>query len=81
MFHELKYNPVGIDSNLQFTRLDWMEAEMLLMYSYSDASDALTLVVRLTVLVAVILTVPLTHFPVSINVHLLPNEPMLPNSG
>ena len=37
---------------------------MLLMYSYSDAADVLTLIVRLTVLIAVILTVPLTHFPV-----------------
>ena len=42
-----------------------MEAEMLLMYSYSDPHDVLTLIVRLTVLVAVVLTVPLTHFPVT----------------
>jgi len=41
-----------------------MEAEMLLMYSLSDPGDILTLIVRLTVLFAVILTVPLTHFPV-----------------
>nr|CAB3266256.1 sodium-coupled neutral amino acid transporter 2 [Phallusia mammillata] len=45
------------------TFYNWMEAEMLLMYSLTDPSDVLTLIVRLTVLVAVILTVPLTHFP------------------
>lgn len=36
---------------------------MLLMYSYVDSADVMTLIVRLTVLFAVILTVPLTHFP------------------
>ncbi|XP_002124206.2 putative sodium-coupled neutral amino acid transporter 6 [Ciona intestinalis] len=45
------------------TFYNWMEAEMLLMYSYVDASDVMTLIVRLTVLIAVVLTVPLTHFP------------------
>lgn len=44
--------------------LDWMEAEMLLMYSYVDSADLLTMIVRITVLIAVVLTVPLTHFPV-----------------
>lgn len=45
------------------TFFNWMEAEMLLMYSYVDSTDLLTLVVRITVLIAVVLTVPLTHFP------------------
>uniref|UniRef100_F6TA22 Sodium-coupled neutral amino acid transporter 2 n=2 Tax=Ciona intestinalis TaxID=7719 RepID=F6TA22_CIOIN len=45
------------------TFYNWMEAEMLLMYSYVNASDVMTLIVRLTVLIAVVLTVPLTHFP------------------
>jgi len=45
------------------TFFNWMEAEMLLMYSYVDSADVMTLIVRLTVLFAVILTVPLTHFP------------------
>lgn len=45
------------------TFYNWMEAEMLLMYSYVDSADLLTLVVRVTVLIAVVLTVPLTHFP------------------
>jgi len=36
---------------------------MLLMYSFVDSSDILTLTVRITVLLAVVLTVPLTHFP------------------
>lgn len=45
------------------TFFNWMHAEMLLMYSYVDSSDLLTLVVRITVLIAVVLTVPLTHFP------------------
>uniref|UniRef100_H2YM25 Amino acid transporter transmembrane domain-containing protein n=1 Tax=Ciona savignyi TaxID=51511 RepID=H2YM25_CIOSA len=45
------------------TFYNWMEAEMLLMYSYVNASDVMTLIVRLTVLLAVVLTVPLTHFP------------------
>jgi len=45
------------------TFFNWMEAEMLLMYSYVDSTDIMTLIVRLTVLVAVVLTVPLTHFP------------------
>ena len=48
-----------------FHYLDWMEAEMLLMYSYIDSTDIMTLIVRLTVIIAVILTIPLTHFPVS----------------
>jgi len=45
------------------TFYNWMEAEMLLMYSYVDSADLLTMIVRITVLIAVVLTVPLTHFP------------------
>jgi len=45
------------------TFYNWMEVEMLLMYSFVDSSDILTLTVRITVLLAVVLTVPLTHFP------------------
>ncbi|CAK8679934.1 putative sodium-coupled neutral amino acid transporter 6 [Clavelina lepadiformis] len=45
------------------TFYNWMEAEMLLMYSHTGETDILTMIVRLTVLVAVILTLPLTHFP------------------
>nr|XP_039260080.1 probable sodium-coupled neutral amino acid transporter 6 [Styela clava] len=45
------------------TFYNWMEPELLLMYSYADSADILTLIVRVCVLVAVILTVPLTHFP------------------
>ena len=47
---------------------DWMEPELLLMYSFVDAADMLTMMVRITVLIAVVLTVPLTHFPVSCEV-------------
>lgn len=45
------------------TFYNWTESELLLMYSYVDSSNVMTLVVRLCVLLAVVLTVPLTHFP------------------
>lgn len=45
------------------TFYNWMEPELLLMYSFVDAADMLTMMVRITVLIAVVLTVPLTHFP------------------
>jgi amino acid permease len=59
------------------TFFNWMEAEMLLMYSYVDSADVMTLVVRLTVLFAVILTDSLTHFPArkAITFLIFPDQP------
>ena len=47
------------------TFYNYVQSDLLLTYNHSDPRNALTLVVRVCVLIGVMLTLPLTHFPVS----------------
>ena len=47
------------------TFFNYVQSDLLLTYSHSDPTNPLTLIVRVCVLIGVILTLPLTHFPVS----------------
>ena len=49
-----------------FTFYNYVQSDLLLTYNHSDPTNPLTLVVRVCVLIGVILTLPLTHFPVSL---------------
>ena len=46
------------------TFYNYVQSDLLLTYNHSDPRNALTLVVRICVLIGVMLTLPLTHFPV-----------------
>jgi len=45
------------------TFYNYVQSDLLLTYNHSDPRNALTLVVRICVLIGVMLTLPLTHFP------------------
>lgn len=45
------------------TFFNYVQSDLLLTYQHSDPSNPLTLIVRICVLIGVILTLPLTHFP------------------
>ena len=47
-----------------FTFYNYVQSDLLLTYNHSDPTNPLTLIVRVCVLIGVILTLPLTHFPV-----------------
>ena len=47
------------------TFYNYVQSDLLLTYNHSDPRNALTLVVRICVLIGVMLTLPLTHFPVT----------------
>ena len=47
------------------TFYNYVQSDLLLTYNHSDPRNALTLVVRVCVLIGVMLTLPLTHYPVS----------------
>ena len=49
------------------TFYNYVQSDLLLTYNHSDPRNALTLIVRICVLIGVMLTLPLTHFPVGIN--------------
>lgn len=55
------------------TFYNYVQSDLLLTYNHSDPRNALTLVVRVCVLIGVMLTLPLTHYPVSYKI-LLPNK-------
>jgi len=45
------------------TFYNYVQSDLLLTYNHSDPRNALTLVVRVCVLIGVMLTLPLTHYP------------------
>ena len=47
------------------TFYNYVQSDLLLTYNHSDPRNALTLIVRVCVLIGVMLTLPLTHYPVS----------------
>ena len=48
------------------TFYNYVQSDLLLTYNHSDPRNPLTLIVRICVLIGVMLTLPLTHYPVSI---------------
>lgn len=60
-----------------FTFYNYVQSDLLLTYNHSDPTNPLTLVVRVCVLIGVILTLPLTHFPArkAVNFLFFPQHP------
>lgn len=59
------------------TFYNYVQSDLLLTYNHSDPTNPLTLVVRVCVLIGVMLTLPLTHFPARKAVNFL----VFPQSG
>ena len=47
------------------TFYNYVQSDLLLTYNHSDPRNPLTLIVRICVLIGVMLTLPLTHYPVN----------------
>ncbi len=45
------------------TFFNYVQSELLMTYNHSDPTNALTLIVRICVIIGVILTLPLVHYP------------------
>lgn len=54
------------------TFYNYVQSDLLLTYNHSDPTNPLTLVVRVCVLIGVMLTLPLTHFPVRMTLYYWP---------
>jgi len=58
------------------TFFNYVQSELLMTYSHSDPTNPLTMIVRICVLIGVILTLPLVHFPTrrAVNFVLFPGQ-------
>jgi len=58
------------------TFFNYVQSELLMTYSHTDPTNPLTIIVRCCVLIGVILTLPLVHFPTrrAVNFVLFPNQ-------
>lgn len=45
------------------TFYNYVQSELLMTYNHTDPSNVLTLIVRACVIIGVILTLPIVHFP------------------
>ena len=59
------------------TFYNYVQSELLMTYSHSDPKNALTLIVRICVIIGVILTLPLVHYPTrrAVDFIVRPNKP------